>query len=93
MTITKLPTMRINKFQNVLDLPKVDSFTKQTFDNRVVELSIHQGDGPKYFIIHSIFQVYGWTTEFQIAFQVWGNVGIYTTSELYEGLRGREVTQ
>lgn len=92
VTGLQLPKMKINGFRKVLSLPTIDTFSGRTFNNQRLNLTVHQDEvDNKYYAIHSVFQVYGWTADVNDAFQAWNNIGIYTNQELYDGLRGRKI--
>jgi hypothetical protein len=85
-----IPKMKINKFREILDLPEIDRFKVDLINTRI-DMSIHQGEDKKYFIFHSAFMVYGWTTSFQDAFTAKGNACIYDAGELYDLMRGKKL--
>ncbi len=84
-----LTKMKINGFKRILDMAEVDRFQAVTFDTSLLYLTVHENEQDKYFVIHSPFQVYGWTQNAFEAFGVWHNVSIFTCDELYDGLRGK----
>ena len=87
-----LPKMKINGFRDILGYQEIDRFESSTADDVRMKLTVHIGkSGQKYFVIHTTFQVYGWTVDPHIAFHAWGNLGMYTAQELYDGLRGRKI--
>ena len=87
-----IPRIKINSFSSILAKPEVDRFHCDTFDQTRIDLTVHEDDTGKFFIFHSVFQVYGWTTDPNVAFDIKGNMGIYTNHEIYEMMRGREIT-
>jgi len=84
---TDLPKLKINRFKEVLDKKTVDTFTVELIEGAPLTLDIKE-DGTA--IIHSTFQVYGWGHKLDVlAYR--GNSCIYTSSELYEIMRGRSI--
>lgn len=88
---TQLPKLNINKFRQVIDLPLVETFgPREVADGGKLVLEVRQGAKPHY-VIRTTFQVYGWTTSPDLAFQAWGNICAYNCNEIYEAFRGRKV--
>lgn len=88
--MNQLPKLSINKFQAALALPEVDRFDFDIIGTKLL-LTIHEGNGRKVAVIHSTFQVYGWTEDMSTAFEYKNNGCIYTANELYELARGRAI--
>ena len=89
----EIPKIKINKFRDILSKPEIDKFSRETIDGVKIDMTIHQDDTGKYFLFHGFIQVYGWTVCSQKAFQILGNMEIYTAHELYEAMRGRKVEE
>ena len=91
--MTTIPKLKINGFNDVLSMLKIDEWnTPSLIDGTKLKVSVHQAkNGIKYFVLHTPFQVYGWTTDIYTLDQVTTNMCIYDCNELYELLRGRKV--
>lgn len=72
-----LPKLRINKFRDALSLPEIDRFDVDTLSGYKLRLTIHEGQGRKVAVLHSTFQVYGWTENMHEAFDYKHNAAIY----------------
>lgn len=84
-----LPKLKINHFKDQLALPEIDRFEFELITGHKLMLTIHEGDGRKVAVIHSNFQVYGWTEDMHAAFDYKNNGCIYDATELYNIARGR----
>ena len=95
MTTTfNIPKMKINKFRQILDLPQIDKLEVPLLDT-TINMAIHIDESEvkpvTYFLFHSSFMVYGWTTNSGEAFTAKGNASIYTAGELYDLMRGKKI--
>lgn len=89
-----IPKMKINKFRQILDLPQINEFNVPLI-NTTIDMTIHIDNSKTtpitYFIFHSSFQVYGWTTNSTKAFKVKNNASLYSPNELYDLMRGETI--
>ena len=93
MTTTfNIPKMKINKFRTILDLPQIDKFEVPLL-NTTIDMTIHidKSTNEKYFIFHTPFMAYGWTTNSTEAFTAKGNASMYNAGELYNLMRGKTI--
>ena len=93
MTKKLLPKLNINNWARIAAMPVIDRYdAPEMIDGTKLHVSVYQdGKGQKYFMLGTWLQVYGWTTDPYLMAQATGNMCVFTSDELYQGLRGHAV--